>query len=304
MAEEEIDYYDQELNELLDDIAKDFKKLEKLKDPEKRQERISDIQDRMNRAKNSLQSMKIELRDLPKERKPDYDPKVKDFEATIAKFKQDLQWAKAGGERSDLLNGAATPDPSKPLSKRDQEKLQRARERGMEDADPDSLTAQELISVGEKVQDRTKGKTKNILRLVEESKQVGTATNEKLKQQTEQIKKISDDVDQIESNLKRADKIIRSMLRGVVTDKIAIALMVLILGAVIFLIAWKVTHKNANLNIGGVTIPSFTPTPSPIPLSSITDLAASRGRTGEQPTSDWPTDSGHEASKHLRGVRW
>ena len=52
------------------------------------------------------------------------------------------------------------------------------------------------------------------------------------------------DLDNIESNLKRAEKTLRVFGRQVATDKIALIFIFLLLAGVIFIIVWKLTHED------------------------------------------------------------
>mmetsp|Transcript_19492 Transcript_19492/g.31913 ORF Transcript_19492/g.31913 Transcript_19492/m.31913 type:complete len:292 (+) Transcript_19492:205-1080(+) len=281
---EEIDYYEQELRDLCEELAKDFVALAKLKEGQRRDNKIDQIQERVSRAKNDFRSFNVELRDLPKDRFMVYDKKGKEFDVQIKKFASDLKWAKsaeqtaiiqesrkaesaAGTGTGGTDNGVA---PRKPISKRQQEIMENKKLRAMEEADPDSLTGKELVEVASKVQDKSKKSMQNQKRLIEEAKQIGAASAVKLKDQTEQIRRTADKVDEIESNLQRADKIIKAMLRGVARDKLAIGFMFLILVALGFIIYWKASGKGAgNVFIPGTvsnTICLFsacTPTPTP-----------------------------------------
>mmetsp|Transcript_26556 Transcript_26556/g.43482 ORF Transcript_26556/g.43482 Transcript_26556/m.43482 type:complete len:293 (+) Transcript_26556:226-1104(+) len=288
---EEIDYYDQELRDLLDELDKDFVQLSKLKEGQRRDNKLDQIQERVNRAKNDLRSFNVEFRDLPKDRVPEYEKKGKDYDARIKKFAGDLKWAKSAEqvaviEESRKAEAAAAAEKNdgapakKPMSKRKQELMETKRIRVMEEVDPDTLTGKELVQVASKVQDKSKKSLMNQQRMVEEAKQIGASTAVKLKSQTEQIQRTADKVNEIESDLKRADKIIRTMLRGVARDKLAIVFMFLIVGALGFIIYWKVSGKGGSSaiyvpNVVGSVVCAFgacTPTPMPTPSDIPTAL--------------------------------
>jgi SNARE protein len=67
--------------------------------------------------------------------------------------------------------------------------------------------------------------------------QIGAEVSDKMKRQTEDITKIKDDVDQVDSNLKRADKQIRMFMRRMATDRIFLVLMLLVVIGLIVAIA-------------------------------------------------------------------
>merc|ERR1711862_1064514 len=58
----------------------------------------------------------------------------------------------------------------------------------------------------------------NIKNLVEESRDVGSATLEKLRQQNEQILEINKDVDKLEYHLKYADKMLKKFSKELAKD--------------------------------------------------------------------------------------
>ena len=56
-------------------------------------------------------------------------------------------------------------------------------------------------------------------KLVAETIEIGTKTAAKLDDQTKQLERVVDDLDQIHFSMKKAQKIIRDITRGIATDK-------------------------------------------------------------------------------------
>ena len=56
-------------------------------------------------------------------------------------------------------------------------------------------------------------------KLVAETIDIGTKTAEKLHDQTKQLERVVDDLDQIHFSMKKASKVIRDITRGIATDK-------------------------------------------------------------------------------------
>ena len=90
-------------------------------------------------------------------------------------------------------------------------------------------------------------------RQIEESKEVGASTAVRLKGQTEQLRKIDEDIMKVGSNLQRADLLLRQFMRKMATDKIIMAFMLLIFIGVLVIIVWKIVDpdgvEDANLNV-------------------------------------------------------
>merc|ERR1711983_230759 len=68
------------------------------------------------------------------------------------------------------------------------------------------------------IQDKTQEGIDNIKNLVEESRDVGSATLETLRQQNEQILEIDKDVDKLEYHLKYADKMLKKLSKELAKD--------------------------------------------------------------------------------------
>jgi chromosome segregation ATPase len=169
---EEISYYDEDLTELITEIERGIDGLRKLS-PVAKNQRINELQGRMQRAKQVLQAFKVEMRELPREAAATYDAKAKAHHATLQKLHGDLQWAKTEG--SAAAGGAKNVD---------------------------EMTSGEIIQEGAGIQDKSKAAVDRMKRQIEESKQVGAETASKLKGQTEQLKNIDQDIMKVKSNLK------------------------------------------------------------------------------------------------------
>lgn len=84
---------------------------------------------------------------------------------------------------------------------------------------PAALNTTELIVEGRK---KIKESDDSLIRsekLVAETIDIGTKTAEKLHDQTKQLERVVDDLDQIHFSLKKASRIIRDITRSIATDK-------------------------------------------------------------------------------------
>ena len=218
---EEINYYDEDLTELIGEIEKGIEGLRKLS-PQAKAERVNELQGRMQRARQVLQAFKVEMRELPREEAAAYDAKAKAHHATLQKLHGDLQWAKTEGSAGE---GASR--------------------------DINDLAAGEIIQEGAKIQDKSKAAVDRMKKQIEESKQLGAETAQKLKGQTEQLKNIDQDIMKVKSNLKRADLLLRAFMRRMATDKIVMVFMCLIFLGIICIVVAKAMGVEGTEDMNG-----------------------------------------------------
>jgi methyl-accepting chemotaxis protein len=127
----------------------------------------------------------------------------------------------------------------------DYEKRQKAREleqlfEGVKKpAAADQKTPDDLMKYGMKLQEDDNTRLKNIARTVEDAKEIGIITNQKLADQTDVIVKIDDDLNQIETTLERTAKVIKRIARRLLTDKCIWALVLMLVVGIIMLILFK-----------------------------------------------------------------
>jgi len=170
----------------------------------------------LTRAKQVLHSYKVELRELSPEDLPQFNQKSKEYNNLISKLSNDFSAAKQAGDREELVGGRSTTE-----------------------IDPDKMTAKEIIDTAKKVQDDSKASTMRSLQKVEQAEAIGKDTAATLKQQTEQLKSIHAEVEEVESNIKRGAKLARSFLKSMATDKLVIVLICLIVLAIVGIIAYQ-----------------------------------------------------------------
>jgi len=69
------------------------------------------------------------------------------------------------------------------------------------------------------IQDKTQSSIDNTRNMIADAKEVGLTTLEELHRQNEQIAQIDEDVDRLEDNLQRADKLLKNFGKRMATDK-------------------------------------------------------------------------------------
>eukprot|EP00742_Colponemidia_sp_Colp-10_P012985 GILJ01014633.1.p1 GENE.GILJ01014633.1~~GILJ01014633.1.p1 ORF type:complete len:191 (-),score=34.12 GILJ01014633.1:238-789(-) len=154
-----------------------------------------------------------------------YKDKLEKFDARFSELITELNWKRTEKLKKDvLLGGKEEPRPLKHI---------------------DDMTTFEVIELGDKTQTQGKESLLRTKRLVEEARETGAHTALTLDAQTHQIGKIHDEMREIESTLKRADRMIRGFVRRHATDKVTRMFMCLIFCAIVFLIVWKAVGKSS-----------------------------------------------------------
>jgi hypothetical protein len=155
-------------------------------------------------------------------------------------------------------------------------------------------TNEELLEGANRIQDMTFASLARTRNMIEASKEVGTATVEELRRQKEQIKDIEAEVDVIDSNLQRAEKLIVNFTRRMATDKIIqgfAAVNVAIMIALILYVAISGKSLSASsTKKSSYSGPSTLTQPSSLPTSQPTSIYF--GKPSRRPTAfptNWPT---------------
>mmetsp|Transcript_31723 Transcript_31723/g.68563 ORF Transcript_31723/g.68563 Transcript_31723/m.68563 type:complete len:424 (+) Transcript_31723:63-1334(+) len=171
---EEIQYLDDELNELCQEIRGGIEDLNgnKRQTADKKSERIIHLTERINRAKQVYHSFKVELRELSRDELKEYEQKGKEHNNNITKLVNDLNWAKQNSEKSELMDGASKKKP------------------GDDDFDGENSDVKEILAEGARIQDQSSASLQRSKKLVASAEQIGTETAVQLKSQTEQLKNI------------------------------------------------------------------------------------------------------------------
>lgn len=124
------------------------------------------------------------------------------------------------------------------------------------------MTTDDILNKAQRTQQQTVDTVDRIIKQVDETKNIGAETTQKLKEQTEQLARAEDGLNEIDDNLKLASKQLRSFARRVMTDKLILGFACLLVLAIIFIIIWEAIKNHS----------SGTPTPPPL-LPSTTAAA-------------------------------
>jgi len=230
---DELRDLESELEKLCQDIRKGIDGLAKLNAAEKTN-KVSYLQGRINRAKQVYRNFKLELRDLPKVDADPWNKKAKDYMDQINKLGQDLSWS----QDKDTMNANGGPTATQ---------------------DPDSMTTKQVLEKAENIQKKDLEGLDRVLNNIEQTKETGVAIGEKLATQTEQLQKVQEGIQEVQSYLKLAGKELRAFSRRVATDKLIMSFVCLIVIGIIFIIVWSAVKGNkSNTNVPDSILPTTT----------------------------------------------
>lgn len=83
------------------------------------------------------------------------------------------------------------------------------------------MTNREIVIHGKQQMDETDAELQRGKKIVTETEDVAVKTAAQLKNQTDQMGRVVDDLNEIEFSMQRASKVIRDITRGLATDKYA-----------------------------------------------------------------------------------
>ena len=238
---EEIAYYEEELTELIGEVRKGLEGLRRLNGQAKT-EKLAELGNRLQRAKQVLHSFKVEMRDLPRDRSAAYDAKAREFHAQLQAMHGELTTARQEADRQAV--GVKTVD---------------------------EMSTSEVLQEAGKVQDQSLGALQRMKQQIAQSKEVGAATAVQLEAQTRQLRNIDADIMKVKSNLGRADLLLRAFVRKMMTDKIIMIFMLLIFIGIVVIIVWKIVDPQGLANSG-----------LDVPDTVVDPLASSTSSTGRR----------------------
>ncbi|KAJ3318788.1 hypothetical protein HDV06_007039 [Boothiomyces sp. JEL0866] len=219
----DLEDFDDQMNELLKSIQTILEKdVPKLKGQE-RVEKCQYLRNRLVRAKQVHRSIMVEIRSLPPGPAAEWDIKAKQHEERIAKLSQDVEWAETTNQGKEEIKKKNV----------------------------DEMTTVEITKHALMVQDKTQEATARAKKALDETIQIGISVNAEVKQQGEKLKEIEEGLDQVETNLKRADKQVRIFIRRLSSDKIFLMMIVLLVVGIIGAIVAALLKKNCPKAVQG-----------------------------------------------------
>ncbi|KNC50342.1 Qb-SNARE [Thecamonas trahens ATCC 50062] len=212
MATEDVDDYHEQLVEKCADIEHAIANLGTNPDMTLEEE-IGEVKQDLKWAKQLMMSYRVELRDLTTVQQATYRQKTKAHTQRLQQLQVDLNMAVKEAKRQALLPAAG--------------------EEGVE------LGTRETLSQAEALQGQSQASVARSRAMVEDTIEVAASTATTLQGQTEQLGRIHAGVEEVESNMKRADRQLRIFARRMMTDKIILCLIFCIVVAFIMVIIYS-----------------------------------------------------------------
>lgn len=212
---------EQQIAQLYGQVVGLFNQLDSNNDPAKEKEWLKEITSLLKDAKGLIKEFEMEARSdgmAARELAARKKELVEDLNHFIAMKKGFSDNQK---NRTALLDGAEEPAQQKAT---------------------DGMTVKELMQLGRKEVAEIDQALLRAERIVENTKEIGATTAATLNDQSKQMDKIVDDLNEIEMDMKTASKVIRDIGKGLVTDKCIMFLMFLAVAALVALIILKIIN--------------------------------------------------------------
>jgi len=225
--------YEEELVEQLNAIRTRITQFARLELAKRRDESIA-IQQLIQDAEEQLSRLHLAARSVQEPQRSTLTSKAKEYDTQIKTIKKDLKKAEASSEREDLMSGFSDDSVLSTSDDQRQRLLETTRR-----LDGHSALLEEARN--------------DVVRTISTGADILTNLND----QEEKLKRISNRTDNINSTLNKGKQLMRSMARRVVTNKLIMALIVLVILGIIALVIY--------FKWFAVPDPSPTPDPTPTP---------------------------------------
>eukprot|EP00727_Mastigamoeba_balamuthi_P005262 m51a1_g14734 hypothetical protein (234) ;mRNA; f:236662-237677 len=222
---EELAALDAELEDLFREIREHLAIAKKMKIETDFQEKTDFIKDRLKRSAKVISGYKVELRYIKKMNDPLMKEKVAKFEGTQQELQAELDWAEK--ERS----GGA------PQNK-------------------DEMTADDLLKKGERIQQTDMGILTGALQTVEQDKAIGVEILAHMSDQRDRLENANDHLEHMESSMRLASREMRVIAKRLMTDKLIMAVIVLIVLGIIAVVVMAIVKPSTKTNINVITNPT------------------------------------------------
>ncbi|KAG2551684.1 novel plant SNARE 13-like [Panicum virgatum] len=245
----ELEQIDGEIHDIFRALQNGFQKMDKIKDSNRQAKQLEDLTGKMKECKRLIKEFDRILKDEESNNPPEINKQLNDRKQFMIRelnsyvtLRKTYQSSLGNNnKRVELFDmGAASSEPAA------EDNIQMA----------SAMTNQQLIDAGRNQMDQTDQAIERSKMVVAQTVETGAQTAATLTQQTEQMKRIGNELDSVHFSLKKASQLVKEIGRQVATDKCIMAFLFLIVLGVIAIIVVKVVHPN-NKNIRD--IPGLAP---------------------------------------------
>ncbi|PAN49491.1 hypothetical protein GQ55_9G464300 [Panicum hallii var. hallii] len=245
----ELEQIDGEIHDIFRALQNGFQKMDKIKDSNRQAKQLEDLTGKMKECKRLIKEFDRILKDEESNNPPEINKQLNDRKQFMIKelnsyvtLRKTYQSSLGNNnKRVELFDmGAGSSEPAA------EDNIQMA----------SAMTNQQLIDAGRNQMDQTDQAIERSKMVVAQTVETGAQTAATLTQQTEQMKRIGNELDSVHFSLKKASQLVKEIGRQVATDKCIMAFLFLIVLGVIAIIVVKIVHPN-NKNIRD--IPGLAP---------------------------------------------
>lgn len=234
---EDILMWSEEIVDALDFIEDSLDSLSTMKEKNK-PDKLTECDAKFKELTSLFRSYNIELRTLSGPSLKEYKQKKTEYTSRMTEYKTKLKFHRSGDERSALLAGHTK------VSK-----------------DTTKMSGDELIGESLKTQDATKDALKRIMVAGSDAKEIGLAAGAELTNQTNQLENITSQLNKIDDDLTRSNKLIRAFGIRMMTDRcIRIFLFLLTVGFAAIIVLSVIMPETADE--AGFNVPDELKPPS------------------------------------------
>ncbi|KAJ1296989.1 hypothetical protein BS78_01G343900 [Paspalum vaginatum] len=245
----ELEQIDGEIHDIFRALQNGFQKMDKIKDSNRQAKQLEDLTGKMKECKRLIKEFDRILKDEESNNPPEINKQLNDRKQFMIKelnsyvtLRKTYQSSLGNNnKRVELFDmGAGSSEPAA------EDNIQIA----------SAMTNQQLMDAGRTQMDQTDQAIERSKMVVAQTVETGAQTAATLTQQTEQMKRIGNELDSVHFSLKKASQLVKEIGRQVATDKCIMAFLFLIVLGVIAIIVVKIVHPN-NKNIRD--IPGLAP---------------------------------------------
>jgi SNARE protein len=205
-----------------------------------RQDKYNRAQELLKSAQRTFHHLKVEIRQLDPVEAADYERRCKEHNVLITQLKEQLAAKKNEAPAASSHHGGGGG----------------AGGAGGADFDDGKGRARQTKDRIATTQNHALAALSRIEQTVEDTKEVGDSTAQKLAEQTEQMHRMNDKLDKLDSEVDRAKSELNAFIRRMMTDKIILCFILLVVIAVVAIVIIKLKDPDAV---------SFDPPPPPPP---------------------------------------
>lgn len=201
MGDADIDYWDQQLTEDIDEIQNLIDRIPSISDDVEKADAIDRVKSKLRKAKGTKRSYKMETRlvvDVSQRRK--YESRLSSLDQQIKTLSADVKAMEAENQRGELF-------------------VEAGKDGGAGGEMDGQKAGDQMLKEAGELQNKTQDSLENTKNMIAASKEVGVATLEELERQRNVIENIDREVDRVDDNLARAEALIKQFGKRMASDQ-------------------------------------------------------------------------------------